>query len=286
MIDLCAVGDIHWLLVFPVPHIPQAGEVFLVEHVERLPGNDATIVALQAASLGRTCCLMATNAIALHDGRPLLEKLQRAGIDTSLIETGAAWTPTTFFLQRLFSDERAVLAEDSGFRSVLAPARFPSSRFAYVDLYDEHLTERLTLLQHWSQTGVRVLANLSASHLEEKIARLAQLPPLDIVQMSGAGSVQDTLQRGQYLQQECHARLVVMTLGGAGVVLVEPQSSSFVAAERVQPLRTVGAGASFSAGFLSALLDGSTYQEAASFASRYAAVFCTSASNPLAVGKE
>ncbi|HEY1350574.1 MAG TPA: hypothetical protein VGF67_13200 [Ktedonobacteraceae bacterium] len=63
MIDLCAIGDLNWLIVLPVPHFPVAGEVVQVQHVERLPGNDATIVSFQAACLGRRCCLLATNAI-------------------------------------------------------------------------------------------------------------------------------------------------------------------------------------------------------------------------------
>jgi sugar/nucleoside kinase (ribokinase family) len=286
MIDLCAVGDIHWLLVLSVPRIPLPGEMLLVKTVERLPGNDATIVSLQAASLGRACCLLATNAIALHDGRLLIEKLQRAGVDTSLIDTGAAFTPATFFLQHLSLDERVGLTEDSAFRRTLSPDQLPPCRFAYVDLYDEHFTERLALLQHWSQAGVRVLVNLSASHPEEKIAQLAALPAIDTVQMRGQGSVQEALRWGQRLQQQCRAQALLMTLGGVGMVLVEPHTSCFVAAEPVQPLRTIGAGASFSAGFLSALLGGSTYQEAALFASRHAATFCTSISNPLEVVRE
>ncbi|HEY1350573.1 MAG TPA: hypothetical protein VGF67_13195 [Ktedonobacteraceae bacterium] len=59
------------------------------------------------------------------DGRPLLEKLRRAGVDTSLIDLGATHTPATFFLTQQSPDERCGLAEEGAFHCALATAQFP-----------------------------------------------------------------------------------------------------------------------------------------------------------------
>ncbi|HEY1350572.1 MAG TPA: PfkB family carbohydrate kinase [Ktedonobacteraceae bacterium] len=131
-----------------------------------------------------------------------------------------------------------------------------------------------------------MLVNLSASHLAEKIALLALLPSIDVIQVSSRGSLQEACLWGQRMLGQCPARALVITLGSAGAVLVERHATCIVAAQPLRPLRTIGAGASFSAGFLSALLAGSTYQEATRFASRHAAAFCTAAGNPLEVKEQ
>lgn len=113
--DLCAVGDLNRLIVLPVPRLSRSGEMRQVSRIQQLPGNDATIVSLQAARLGRTSCLLATNTIALRDGQPL-------------IKTGVACTPAAFFLEHLSLDERTGLAEAYPFRCALAPARLPRCR--------------------------------------------------------------------------------------------------------------------------------------------------------------
>jgi sugar/nucleoside kinase (ribokinase family) len=77
----------------------------------------------------------------------------------------------------------------------------------------------------------------------------------------------------------------VITLGSIGAVLVDQHEAYYIPAEPIRPLRTIGAGASFAAGFLYALSQGATYQDAAIFASKNAAIFCTLEKNPLEVMK-
>jgi len=281
MINLCAVGDLKWLIILPVPRFPRQGEMTLVTGIERLVGNDAAIVSLFASRLGMRCRLLPTNAIARHDGQPLIDLLQRDGVDVSLIDAEGIVTPTTFLLSQVVSDERTWLVEDCDFRYNVALDKPADYTFAYLDLYEEHLEERFALLHKWSQAHVRYLVNLSASHLEEKVRLLAHLSSIDTIQMRGSGSVDEARTWGKRVLRTCNVRAVMITLGDIGAMLVDQHSEYFIAAELIQPLRTVGAGASFAAGFLYALAGDATYQDAAAFASRYAAAFCTSSENPL-----
>lgn len=285
MIDLCAVGDLKWLIILTVSRFPRQGEMTLVTGIERLIGNDAAIVSLLASRLGMRCRLLPTNAIARHDGQLLIDLLQRDGVDVSLIDAEGLVTPITFCLSQAASDERTWLVENCAFRDPIALNRPPDCIFAYLDLYEEHLEERLALLHKWSQAHVRCLVNLSSSHLEEKVRSLAHLPSIDTIQMRGSGSVDEAPTWGRHVLQTCNARAAVITLGAVGAVLVDQHDEYFIAAEPIQPLRTVGAGASFAAGFLHALARGTAYQDAFAFANRCAAAFCTSNENPLEATK-
>ena len=281
MIDLCTVGDLSWLIVLPVPHIPHQGEMVMVKRGERLLGNDAAIVSFMGACLGMHCCLLPTNAIAQHDGQPLINMLQQAGVDTSLVDTDGTFTPATFFLSHVASDDRATIIEEYAFHCTVAPDWSPNCTFAYIDLYEEHLAERLAFLHAWSQTNVRCLVNLSASHLEEKVRLLAHISSIDTIQMRGSGSVDEAHVWGRHILELCNTKAVVITLGSVGAVLVDLHGSYFIPAEPIQTVRTVGAGASFTAGFISALTSGATYQNAVEFACKHAANFCTATMNPL-----
>lgn len=280
MIDLCAVGDLSWLIILSLPRIPLPGEGTVVKRIERLLGNDAAIVSFLASRLGLRCHLLATNAIAIHDGQPLIDMLQQEGVDISLVDTGGTTTPITFFLSRVDSDERAWLVEDYAFRT-LTPDSLPASQFAYIDFYEEHIEERLALIQKWSQANVRCLVNLSASDIEKKVKLLAHIPSIDTLQIGGRGSVDESRFWGYHIRQMCHVKAVIITLGALGTVLVDQHGDYYLPAEPIQPLRTIGAGASFSAGFLSALAQGATYRDATLFANKHAAVFCTLEKNPL-----
>jgi sugar/nucleoside kinase (ribokinase family) len=285
MIDLCTVGDLSWLIVLPVSRIPLQGDIMMVKGIERLLGNDAAVVSLMAARLGMHCRLLPTNAIARHDGLPLIDMLQQEGVDISLVDTDGIFTPTTFFLSRVASDERAAIIEEYAFHCSVAPNWYPNCTFAYIDLYEEHLYERLTFLYAWSQTNVRCLVNLSASHLEEKVDLLAHISSIDTIQMRGSGSVDEAHVWSRLVLQLCNAKAVVITLGNVGTVLTDQYGSYFIPVEPVHAVRTIGAGASFTAGFISALASGATYQDAVRFACKHAANFCTATRNPLEVIK-
>src|SRR5947209_15481784 len=112
MIDLCAVGDLKWLVILSVSRFPLPGEMTPVTAIERQIGNDAAIVSLLAARLGMRCRLVPTNTLAQDDGQPLIDLLQRGGVDVSSIEVAGVSTPNTFCLSQAVTDERTWLVED------------------------------------------------------------------------------------------------------------------------------------------------------------------------------
>jgi sugar/nucleoside kinase (ribokinase family) len=274
MIDLCTVGDLKWLVVLSMPRIPLLGERMIIKDIQRMLGNDAAIVSLLAARLGLRSNLLATNAIATQDGQPLIDLLQHEGVDLSLVDTGGVTTPSTFLLSCEDSDERTWMIEEHTFHNP-ASGLLPTSKFAYIDVYDEHIEERLALIQKWSEANVRCLVNLSATHIEEKAGLLARIPSIDTIQIGGSKSVDEAYIWGRDIFQMCNARAVIITLGNLGAVLVDRHDNYYIPAEPIRPLRTIGAGASFTAGYLCALVQqAATYREAVIFASKYAASFC------------
>lgn len=280
MIDLCVVGDLKWLVVLSMPRIPLPGEVTVVSGIERMLGNDAAIVSLLAARLGLRCQLLATNAIAIHDGQPLIDLLQHEGVDLSHVDIGGVTTPTTFLLSSADSDERTWMIEEHTFHHP-TPDLLPTSKFAYIDVYEEYMEERLALIERWSQANVRCLVNLSATHIEEKVKLLAYIPSIDTIQIGGNIGVEEAHIWGRRIFQMCNAKAAIITLGSLGAVLVDEHDNYYVPAEPIQPLRTIGAGASFAAGFLSALAQDVSYRDAATVASKHASHFCTLEKNPL-----
>jgi sugar/nucleoside kinase (ribokinase family) len=283
MIDLCAIGDLKWLMQLSVPRFPVQGEMTPITGIKRLLGNDAAVVSLCAARLGMRCRLLPTNTIARHDGQPLINLLQREKIDVSSINAEGVVTPTTFFLSLVSSDERAWLVEDCPFHYIKAFDEPPDYTFGYLDVYEEHIEKRLALLQKWSEAEVRCLVNLSSSRFTEKVRLLAPFSSIDTVQVRGSGDIDEAYTWGRHVLQTCNAKAAVITAGSTGAVVVDQRGEHFIAAEPIQPLRTLGAGANFSAGFLFALNNGATHQDAALFASKHAASFCTSSENPLEV---
>jgi sugar/nucleoside kinase (ribokinase family) len=273
MIDLCTVGDLNWLVVLSMPHMPLLGEGAAVTNIQRMLGNDAAIVSLLAARLGLRSNLLATNAIATHDGQPLLDLLQHEGVDLSRVDTRGITTPTTFLLSCADSEKRTWLIEEHAFHSPTSDL-LPASKFAYIDIYEEHIEERLALLQKWSKANVRSLVNLSATHIEEKARLLAHIPFIDTLQIGGNTGVEEARIWGRHIFPMCNARAVIITLGSLGAVLVDRHDSYYVPAEPIQPVRTIGAGASFAAGFLCALAQDASYRDALVFASKHAASFC------------
>src|SRR5690242_15047390 len=98
MFDLYAVGDLCWFVLLPVPHMPISGEVLFVQGSRRQIGNDAAGVSLLTAHLGLRSCLLATNAISMRDGLPLLNLLKQKNVDISHVNTEISTTPITYFL--------------------------------------------------------------------------------------------------------------------------------------------------------------------------------------------
>lgn len=287
--DICVVGDLKRLLWLS-PTSPEDVSTRLVK-ITRLPGNDATIVALLAAQAGIRCCHLPTNAIARKDGQPLLALLQRAGVNTSFIDTDGPSTPLTIGVFDPILNERRWSIEPCPFRPFPSPP--PACTFAYIDLYDDYLQERFEILHSLSTSTGRSLINLSATNHQLKLTMLASLPQIDMIQMGSNGDLTTALEQARQARQVCNARAIVVTAGKHGAVLVEqspiqgmPYHEYVILAQPIQPLRTIGAGASFSAGFLQALHQNETYEEAVRAACRYAADFCTSPINSLEVSLE
>lgn len=290
MLDVCAVGDLKWLFWLAHIPLPLHERTILDVKVTKLLGNDAPIVALLAAYAGMRCCLLPTNIIAQKDGQPLLDLLQQAGVDISFIDTSGISTPYTFGLFDSIFDKRAWLINSCTFHFPFS--RLPTCAFLYIDLYEDYLEERFEILRLYSRSKLpmRSLVNLSATNYEMKLEMLASLPIIDTIQMSSTGDTNTALEQGRLALHICNVQAAVVTAGKNGAVLVErstisgmPHHEYVVQAQSIQPMRTIGAGASFSANYLLALNENKTYEQSVRAACVASAAFCASRDNPLEV---
>src|SRR5437660_9624835 len=215
--DICVVGDLKWLLWLSPTSLED--ETAQLVKMTRLPGNDATIVALLAAQAGMRCCHLPTNAIARKDGQPLLALLQRAGVNASFIDSDGPSTPLTIGMFDPMLNERRWSIEPCPFRPFSSPP--PACTFAYIDLYDDYLQERFETLRSLSTSTGRSLINLSATNHQLKLAMLASLLHIDTVQMGSNGDLTTALEQARQARQVCNARAIVVTAGKHGAVLVE-----------------------------------------------------------------
>ena len=282
MIDLCAIGDLKWLTILSVDHFPSPGITTMLTSIERLIGNDATIVAILTSREQMHCQLLPTNTISNQDDPLLIDFLRRAGVDTTYVRIEETVTPATYCILQPSNELRTWLVENSVFLSNFGSHEPFECKFTYLDLYDENLEERLTILKRWSKGKVRCLVNLSTTQHELKLRQLSYMA-VDTVQMSCNQSREDAMSFGRHAFQMCQTKAIVITLGEAGSVLVDQHDAYFIEAEPVKQRRMIGTGASYSAGFLLALKKGATYREAAESANKYAASFCASKDNLLQV---
>ena len=137
MIDLCAIGDLKWLTILSVDHLPSPGMTTMLTSLERLIGNDAAIVSILSARLGMHCQLLPTNTISSQDGQSLIDFLHRAGVDTAYVRCEGTLTPATYCILQPLHEVRMWLVDNSVFLSDFGSHEPFECKFAYLDLYAE-----------------------------------------------------------------------------------------------------------------------------------------------------
>ena len=97
MIDLFAIGELMWLTTIELTQLLKPGTTNPVNRVQRMIGNDATIVAILASQMGMTVKLC-TNSVSEIDGQGLMKILLRNQINLDFIDISGKYTPTNYCL--------------------------------------------------------------------------------------------------------------------------------------------------------------------------------------------
>jgi ribokinase len=279
MSDVVVVGSLNVDLTIEVPRAPTCGQTMLGGDVRRGPGGKGANQAVACARLGRSVTMI--GAVGTDaDGDWMVGLLRAEGIETATIRRVE------------FPTGQAVIFVEPDGESTIVVSPGANARLSSRDLDSERdaiASARAVLAQQ--EVGVAVV---------ERAARLAQglfvlnpapsravspglLKRVDVLvpnrdELAGLCGVvpSSDLEAIEAMARSIRGpRVVVVTLGRDGALVVEPNSCVLVPAQRVVSVDATAAGDTFCAALVDALLDDLSPVEATKWATKVAAIAVT-----------
>lgn len=281
MIDILVVGSINTDLVVQARHFPAPGETIRGQDLVTFPGGKGANQAVAAARQGLKVSMIGRVGKD-HYGDELIENLERNHVKTSLIRRDEAATGTAIIVVDANGQNSIVLSPGANHKVV--PGDVPPVSLVEPELVLFQLEIPLkTVLQASSlakELGAKVLLNpaparplpdellANADYLlpnETELSLLSGQPVNDLA--SAEAAARALLGKG--------AQTVIVTLGANGSLIVTKDRAGHVPAFEVEVVDTTAAGDAFIGGFASALLRGSTLEEAARYGNACGALAAT-----------
>lgn len=281
MFDLCAVGELMWLTTLEVERFPKPGETTSVKNVQRMIGNDAAIVSIMASRMGLRVSLL-SNPVSQFEGQALSRILEGNKVSLNTLGPTPKYAPTNFCLVDQ-TGNRTWLPPGIDLFPVLPKSRI-TSKLVYIDLYEEALRARLDALSELVRQEQRIFINLSATSTDDKLGILAgkYKRKISVIQFSSSQTPHQAQQIAARVLKSHSPAAVLITLGDRGsVICTQAGVSTIEGVKNKKILREMGAGATFSAGFIFGMTEGYTYQRAHQIASKRSTQFCTAKHDPL-----
>lgn len=281
--DVCVVGSINRDLLFPVAHLPRAGQTVIAGDMGVLLGGKGANQAVATARLGRSVALLAR--VGEADGAALLDSLAAAHVDTTAcLATPDA--PSGHAALVVAQDGQNIILVSPGANARLTPQDVARHRAlisaARVCLVQQEIPAETVaaVLDAAADAGTVVVLN-PAPHrplTDELLAKVTVLVP-------NAGELADLLGAAEPDTPEEAARLlrgaalpcgaVIATLGVHGAVVAQGTKTIYVAAPPVTAVDTVGAGDTFCGALADALARGDDLVDAARWAVHAASLATT-----------
>lgn len=274
-VDLVGVGLNATDTLIRLPEFPRRGSKLEFCHETIMPGGQvaSTVVAcqmwgLQTRYVGK---IGDDDAAKLH-----AREFQRTGVEAKLIKVRHASSPKSLIMVDQDGERTVLCRRDE--RLILQPAELKrewitQARALHVDGHD---TAAATLAATWArEAGLSVIADLDEIYpnIDALIAKVDYL----IVshdfpaRLTGEGYLMKAL---PLIQTRYGCRLAAATLGADGVIAWDGTSFSYAPAYRVAVVDTTGAGDTFHAGFIFALLQGWPLERQLNFACAAAGMNC------------
>jgi ribokinase len=259
-----AFGDLGVDAVARIEHLPQADEKLWVQPGGGdFPGGMMGNAAVTAASLGIPAGVVAK--IGSDDrGRMVVDALRARGVETRFVREVEG---TTFWT--------LALTVPTGDRTLI---QFPTSAFGCDWAFDRSILPRTRWVHTVAEEGDPVGPFLREAHGAGPITSLdieypfvlradlaASLPFVDVAFINAAAAQ----------LREQGAGTVLVTLGEAGAFLSADGAERHVAAHRVEPVDTNGAGDAFAGAYAAGILKGFAPSEAVELAVLVAGISTT-----------
>lgn len=284
MADVLVIGSINQDFLLKVGRRPQPGETVTDAELSLHNGGKGANQAATAALLGASVAML--GRVGDDDlGGPLVEALEEKGVDTSLIESVEDESTGAAFITLTPDGENAITVAPGANRRVRPEDVDAASGaiggaevlVAQMEVSVETVSRAVEVAE---EVGTRALINLAPPmQLPKEILR--KLDPLIVNEHEAAfllGSevegAQGALSAAPELLQ-LGPRSVVITLGADGSVYAEGEGAEHISSPEVEVVDTTGAGDAFVGALAVKLADGSSLEEAVSYAARAGAAAVT-----------
>ncbi len=280
------IGEVNAdVIVQGLPGLPQMGRELLCESVERTMGGSSAIFACRLATLGEAVSFLGVVGDD-PDGRLMVESLERAGVDASLVQVDpSVATGATYVLS--FPTDRAMFTH-LGSIGALTPDRIDLdavASFDHVHLSSAFVQTGLTAGMPGLLRAIRALGPTvsldpqwdpteSWPGFREMAASVDILLPNDAEAASATGRT-EALDALAELKRWTPG-IACVKCGPAGAYAWQDGEPVHARPPAVQPIDTTGAGDTFDAGFVKRLVgDGRPVLDALRYAVTAGALACT-----------
>lgn len=278
-VDMLAVGGIDMDLVLTVPRIPEHDDKEMGKLVGWMPGGPAANAACAASRLGlRVSAFCQVGAD--ENGRRIIEGFQQFGVDTALIEAVPGQeSPFTVILIDP-SGEKVIIVIPTfkaQYSLSVAAAVLPRTRFLYMMPGDE--TQFLALARLAHVHGAEVMIDIEPTACADRARLERLLAETDIVSFNqfgfraAAGSEPSIAAARPLLDYGPHT--VIVTRGAAGSLAVTHEDAVAQPGFKMPVVDTTGAGDTFHAAYLAALVHNLSLAERLRYAAAAAALSVT-----------
>ena len=275
-VDVVGVGLNATDTLIPVPHFPVLGEKVEIRSANALLGGQTASAMAACQQWGLQTRYVGKIGDDVYGDMHRAE-FSRLGVEAHLFTAPGCNSQQAFILVDP-SGERTVLWKRDGrltlHRDELQRGWITSARLLHLDGHD---TEAATQAAQWAHAAqVPVVADLD--DLYEGYEKL--LPNIDYLitsrdipsRLTNESELRKSLPE---VARRYHCKLAAATLGEEGVLAFDGEQFTYAPAYRVEVADTTGAGDTFHAGFIYALLRGWELRRQLEFACAAAALNCT-----------
>jgi ribokinase len=282
--DVFVLGSINQDFVLRVERRPNPGETVTNAELSTHNGGKGANQAAAAAFLGASVAFLGR----VGDdgfGEPLVRALEEKGIDTSLVERAPGVATGAAFITVTPDGENAITVAPGANRS-LTPEDVSAASEAIGDArvlvaqMEIPVETVLRAVEAATERGTRVLVNL-APIFEVPRALLEKLDPLVVNEHEAAfllGSEVEGVDGALSAAPELLSlgpRSAVITVGEAGAVFADGESTGHLPAPKVEVVDTTGAGDAFVGALAVQLARDASLEEAVAYAARAGAAAVT-----------
>jgi ribokinase len=283
-IDILGLGEVCVDWTAFVDHLPEVDEKVFARY-ERFVGGVTANFVVASARLG--CRVSFLGGVGDDEnGRFVLDTLSNKGIDTSgiTIRKGNATAFNMLMVDK--KGQKAIVQDQNLQHNVPDPEDIKEeliskSRSLHTSGIKIHTAEKaMEIAKRYGATVSFDLEKHVALEGFEKLRRSLELTDILLPNKLGIRELagdRDLVAAARQLLK-VGPRVVVVTLGADGALVVTEKKHFLVPAFKVQAVDTTGAGDAFSAGFIYGIvIRGWNYRKAAIFANAVAAIKCTRA---------